>query len=81
MEVLNSRVNKEEEQKSSSNAEGDAQLVPWMPEILKTPSGGKQKYTERTMAGYSCEKSNVSAYFCICILFRIFSLIYYLRTP
>ncbi|KAL1563414.1 nuclear pore complex protein NUP1-like [Salvia divinorum] len=58
MEILNSRVNKEE-QKSSSNAEGDGQLVPWRPEILITPSEGRQRYTERTVIGYSREKSDV----------------------
>ncbi|XP_057768069.1 uncharacterized protein LOC130988282 [Salvia miltiorrhiza] len=59
MEILNSRVNKEEEQKSSSNSQGDAQLIPWRPEILKTPSEGRQEYKERTVIGYSCEKSDV----------------------
>ncbi|KAH6761590.1 hypothetical protein C2S52_019023 [Perilla frutescens var. hirtella] len=58
MEILNSRVDKEEH-KSSSNAEGDVQLVPWMPEILKTPSEGKHQYIERTMIGGYREKSDV----------------------
>ncbi|KAL1554864.1 nuclear pore complex protein NUP1 isoform X1 [Salvia divinorum] len=55
-EILNSRVNKKEEQKPSGNAEGHAQLVTWRPEILKTPSEGRQKCSERTVIGYSCEK-------------------------
>ncbi|XP_042065828.1 nuclear pore complex protein NUP1-like [Salvia splendens] len=59
MEILNSRVNKEEEQKLSSNAEDDGQLVPWRPEILITPSEGRQRYTEGTVIGYSREKSDV----------------------
>ena len=63
MEILNSRVDKEEEQKSNINAEEDGQLVPWRPEILITPSEGRQRYTERTVIGYSREKSDVSAYF------------------
>lgn len=81
MEILNSRVDKEEEQRSRSNAEGDTQLVPWMPEILKTPSEGKQQYFERTVIGGYLEKSDVSVYFCICKSFMIFSLIYSIRTP
>lgn len=76
MEILNSRVDEADEHKSSSNAEGDAQMVPWIPEIPKTPSEGKQQYNERSMIGYYSAKSNVSAYFCVCRLFRIFSLLY-----
>ncbi|KAG6424175.1 hypothetical protein SASPL_114588 [Salvia splendens] len=59
MEILNSRVDKEEEQNSNINAEEDGQLVPWRPEILITPSEGRQRYTERTVIGYSREKSDV----------------------
>lgn len=59
MEILNSRVDNEDKHKSRSNAEGDAQLVPWMPEILKTPSEGKQQYIERTVIGGYHEKSAV----------------------
>lgn len=81
MEILNSRVDKEDEQKSRSNAEGDAQMVPWMPKILKTPSEGEKQHNERAMIGYYSEKSKVSAYFCVCLLFRMVSLLYYLETP
>lgn len=65
VEILNSRADKEEEQRLRSNAEGDTQLVPWMPEILKTPSEGKHPYIERTVLGGHREKSHVSEYFCI----------------
>lgn len=81
MEVLNSRVDKEDEQKSRSNAEGDAQMVPWMPEVLKTPSEGEKQCNERAMIGYYSEKSKVSAYFCVCLSFRTVSLFYYSQTP
>lgn len=79
MKILNSRVDKEDEQKSRSNAEGDAQMVPWMPKIL-TPSEGEKQRNERAMMGYYSEKSKVSAYFCVCISFRMVTLLYYLKT-
>lgn len=72
MDVLNSRVDNEQEKLKSISAGGDAQLVSWTPEIPKTPSEGKH-CIDRTVFGASHETSDVSAYLCTFTFSEIFS--------